>query len=145
MRASRASSKGVFGERDLGLPADADDRLARAIPLVKERARTIPELADLCIFALWRGLLTDKDRALLTDEVKDRLQRLSADLDQASDWTAAAMRARLKAFAGAEAGFGGFGPARRAILAAAAVAPALASALAALGKEASLARIAAAL
>ena len=51
------------------------------------------------------------------------------------------MHEALKWFADDEGGFGKFGPALRPILAAGAVAPDLASALAALGREESLGRI----
>jgi len=61
------------------------------------------------------------------------------------DWSAPALLAGLKSFADAEGGFGKFGPALRGVLAAGAVAPDLASALAALGQEEALARIADAL
>ena len=63
-------------------------------------------------------------------------------LSAAEDWTPAALSDRLKAFAEIEGvGFGKFGPALRGILAAGAVAPDLASALAALGCEEALARL----
>jgi len=138
----------VLERRDLDLPADFAERLARAIPLVKEAAHTIPELADLALFALRpRGSELDpKARALFTDEVTARLSRLADWLAGANDWTPAALLERLRAFAEAEGvGFGKFGPALRAILAAGAVAPDLAGALAALGREESLGRIADAL
>jgi glutamyl-tRNA synthetase len=137
----------VLRSRDLHLPADLGGRLARTIPLVKEGAKTIPELADLTLFALRpsASALDGKARALFTGEVTARLVRLADWLAAANDWTPAALLERLKAFAEAEGGFGKFGPALRAILAAGAVAPDLASALAALGREESLARIADAL
>jgi glutamyl-tRNA synthetase len=137
----------VLEGRDLDLPADYADRLARTIPLVKEGAQTIPQLADLVLFALrpGRGELDAKARPLFTDEVKARLMRLADWLAGANDWTPGALLDRLKAFAETEGGFGKFGPALRAILAAGVVAPDLASALAALGREESLGRIADAL
>jgi glutamyl-tRNA synthetase len=135
--------KEVLAKRDLTLPADMDERLARTIPLVKEGAKTIPLLADLCLFALRPSSnpLADKARGLFTDEVRDRLARLADLLREANDWTATGLAERLKAFADAEGGFGKFGPPLRAILAAGAVAPDLASALSALGRDESLRRI----
>ncbi len=137
----------VLRSREAHLPHDVAARLARTIPLVKEGAKTVLELTDLVLFALrpHDTPLADKARNLFTEEVKARLARLAANLGDAPEWTSSAMHERLKTFADAEGGFGKFGPALRAILAAGAVAPDLASALAALDRGESLARIADAL
>jgi glutamyl-tRNA synthetase len=133
----------ILRSREVHLPADFEARLSRAIPLVKEGAKTTLELADLTLFALKPRpvQLADKDKGRLTEEVKARLGRLSDMLAAAADWTSPAMHELLKSFADAEGGFGKFGPALRPILAAGAVAPDLASALCALGREESLGRI----
>ena len=133
----------VLRSRDVHLPRDFAERLARTIPLVKEGAKTILELADLVLFALKpRPIeLGEKARALFTEEVIDRIGRVAATLTLAPAWKPEPLADTLKAFAEAEGGFGKFGPALRAILAAGAVAPDLASALAALGREESLGRI----
>jgi glutamyl-tRNA synthetase len=126
------------------LPADADARLAAAIPLVKEGAKTIVELAGLAAFALKRRPLTPgaKGEALLTEEVRARLGRLAAALAHEEDWSPPALGAALRAFASNEGvGLGAFGQALRAVLSGDAGAPDLASALAALGKSESLGRI----
>jgi len=129
--------------RDVHLPHDFAARLARTIPLVKEGAKTILELADLVLFALKPRpiVLDEKARGLFTDEVKARIARLGEALNKTPSWTREPLAAELKAFAEIEGGFGKFGPALRAILAAGAVAPDLGSALAALGREESLGRI----
>ena len=134
----------VLRSRDIHLPHDFAQRLARTIPLVKEGAKTILELADLVLFALKpRPIeLDQKAVSLFTEEVRGRIVRLGAALDQAQIWKPAQLAETLKAFAENEGvGMGKFGPGLRAILAAGAVAPDLASALAALGKEESLGRI----
>jgi len=133
----------VLRSRETHLPHDFAERLARTIPLVKEGAKTTLELADLTLFALApRPITLDaKSQGLLTDEVRARLARLSEALASVDDWRQAQLFERLKAFADAEGGFGKFGPALRAILAAGHVAPDLASALAALGREESLGRV----
>jgi glutamyl-tRNA synthetase len=133
----------VLRSRDVHLPRDFAERLARTIPLVKEGAKTILELADLVLFALKpRPIeLSEKARALFTAEVIGRIGRIAAALAQASAWKPEPLAESLKAFAEAEGGFGKFGPALRAILAAGAVAPDLASALAALGRDESLGRV----
>jgi glutamyl-tRNA synthetase len=134
----------VLKSREAHIPRDAHERLARAIPLVKEGAKTILELTDLIAFALKSPpiALNDKTLGLLAEETAPRLGRLAETLMVADDWTPAALSERLKAFAEIEGvGFGKFGPALRGILAAGAVAPDLASALAALGREEALARL----
>jgi glutamyl-tRNA synthetase len=133
----------ILRSRETHLPHDHAERLARAIPLVKEGAKTTLELADLTLFALKSAPipLEDKTKALMSLEMQGRLARLAKELAGAADWSAPALLTRLKAFADAEGGFGKFGPALRGILAAGAVAPDLAGALAALGKTESLARI----
>jgi glutamyl-tRNA synthetase len=133
----------ILRSREVHLPVDFEARLARTIPLVKEGAKTTLELADLTLFALKpRPVQLDgKDKVRLNDDVTARLGRLAEQLAAAPDWTSPAMHALLKTFADAEGGFGKFGPALRPILAAGAVAPDLASALAALGRDESLGRI----
>lgn len=116
----------------------------RAIPLVKERARTIVELADQLTF-LFRVrplALDDKARGQLTDETRARLGRLAGQLAAANDWSAEALEALLKAFAESEGvGFGKFAPALRAILTGGAASPDLGRTLSALGRDESLARL----
>jgi glutamyl-tRNA synthetase len=86
--------------------------------------------------------LDQKARGLFTEEVIGRIARLASALAPTTAWKPEPLADALKAFAEAEAvGMGKFGPALRAILAAGAVAPDLASALAALGREESLGRI----
>jgi glutamyl-tRNA synthetase len=124
--------------------ADVHGRLMRVIPLVKEGAKTIVELAELCAFALKTRpfMLDERTRGLLTEETRERLQRLRDGLSEAGDWSAPGMDAALKAFAEAEGvGMGKFGPALRGVLSGGATAPDLASTLAALGRDESLGRL----
>jgi glutamyl-tRNA synthetase len=118
--------------------------LARAVPLVKEGAKTMLELADLTLFVLKsRPLdLDDKTLALLTDETRARLARLREHLAEEADWTHAALNQRLRDFATSEGvGLAKFGPALRGVLSGGAAAPDLASALSALDRDESLHRI----
>ena len=134
----------VLKGRETPLPADAEPRLLAVVPLVKDGAKTILELADLSLFALKDRPLTldEKGVALLTDETRARLSRLADDLATADDWTPPALQARLRAFSESEGvGMGKFGPALRSVLSGGAPAPDLAGALAALGAEESLGRI----
>ncbi len=70
-----------------GVIIDDDGRaaLGRAIPLVKEGAKTILELADLTVFVLERRPLTlpEKTLALLDETTRQRLSRLAASLAEA--------------------------------------------------------------
>jgi glutamyl-tRNA synthetase len=134
----------LLESRDLSLPADLDKRLTHVIPLVKEGAKTIPELADLTLFALvdTPPPLQKNAESPFTPEAIALLEGLRAVLAAANDWSAAALAAALKGFAADRGvGMGKFGPALRAILAAGAVAPDLGSALSALGPELSLKRL----
>ena len=131
--------------RGVHLPNNALARLEAAIPLVKEGAKTIPELADLTVFVLKpRPLALDaKTQQVLTDpETWGRMDRLNAKLEGAQAWNPAALAAELKDFAAAEGvGLGKIGPGLRGILSGGAPAPDLAGALAALGREESLGRL----
>jgi glutamyl-tRNA synthetase len=129
--------------RGRGLAADVP-ALARTIPLVKEGAKTILELADLTVFALERRPLTldPKTVGLLTDETRARLSRLREALSRHDDWTHDALAQALRDFAEAEGvGMGKFGPALRGVLSGGTPAPDLASCLTALGPDESLGRL----
>jgi glutamyl-tRNA synthetase len=130
--------------RDLALPPDAEARLLASIPLVKDGAKTIVELADRSLFALKQRPLTldEKGLALLTEETRALLARLAVALAEETDWTPLALTARLRAFAAAEGvGLGKFGAALRSSLSGGAPAPDLASLLTALGRTESLGRL----
>lgn len=134
----------VFATRGDPLDDAGKAHALRAIPLVKERAKTIVELADQLAFVYRvRPLaLDDKARGQLTDEVRARLLRLRARLASGNDWGAEALEALLKAFAESEGvGFGKFAPTLRAILTGGAASPDLGRTLSALGREESLARL----
>jgi len=129
-----------------GEPVHADKReaLARAIPLVKDAAKTILELADLTVFVLKTRplVLDDKTVGLLTEETRGRLDRLRQTLDGAPEWTKPALEQVLRDFAQSEGvGLGKIGPALRGVLSGGAPAPDLASALTALAREESLGRL----
>jgi glutamyl-tRNA synthetase len=120
-------------------------RLERVIGLVKEAAQTIPQLADLCVFALKdRALdLDDKTKGLLDDAGRGRLARLIDHFSQSDTaWTRGALEPELRVFAAAEGvGLGKIGPLLRGVLSGGAPAPDLAGALAALGRDEALGRV----
>jgi glutamyl-tRNA synthetase len=126
------------------LTAPQREVLVRTIPLVRDGAKTMLQLADAVVFALReRPLeLPEKQQALLNDETLARLSRLRASLSAATDWTVPALEALIRSFAESEGvGIGKFGPALRALLSGGSPAPDLAGALVALGREESFARL----
>ncbi len=119
-------------------------RLQRAMPFVKDRARTLLELADQTVFVLKvRPLaLDDKARALLSGETAVRIGRIRARLALFESWDVFALEAELKAFAEDEGvGFGKIGPPMRAALTGGSSSPDIARILAALGREDALGRL----
>ncbi len=135
--------------RGPGLDGEALARLARTVPLVRDGAQTVLQLADLTAFATARRplALDAKAQALLTEEARDRLARLRAALETyAGAWTPAELEPAIRAFAASEGvGIGKFGAALRAALGGGAPVPDLASGLAALGRDEALGRLADAL
>jgi glutamyl-tRNA synthetase len=119
-------------------------RLQAAIPFVKDRARTLLDLADQTAFALkTRPLqLDEKARGLLTGETTERLIRLRTRLGLFQSWDVFALEAELKVFAEEEGvGFGKIGPPMRAALTGGAASPDIARTLCALGREEALGRL----
>jgi glutamyl-tRNA synthetase len=126
------------------LPTDVLERLVHVVPLVKEGAATIQELAGLSLFALKERPfdLDENTLSLLSDETRDRLKRLTDALSLAASWSVPDLTSLLKTFAESEGvGMGKFGPALRGVLSGGTPAPDLASALTALGRDESLGRL----
>ncbi|MDQ1153339.1 glutamate--tRNA ligase [Brevundimonas sp. SORGH_AS_0993] len=131
-------------QRGRGLQPDDEDRLRRAMPFVKDRAKTILELADQTEFVLKARPLAfdDKARVLLSGETLERLGRLRDRLALFQSWDVFALEAELKAFAEDEGvGFGKIGPAARTALTAGSTSPDIARILSALGRQESLGRL----
>jgi glutamyl-tRNA synthetase len=125
--------------------AEGDEtRLTRAMPFVKDRAKTLLDLADQTVFVLRRRPLVPDDKAAsqLTPEALDRLLRLRARLALFESWDVFALEAELKSFAEDEGvGFCKIGPATRAALTGGAASPDIARTLSALGREEALGRL----
>ncbi len=118
--------------------------LARAIPVLKGRAKTLAELAEQSRFLLARRPLTlnEPAKALITAEFKASLARLQQRLATETIWTHGILGGLLKAFATDEGvGLGQIGPGLRAALTGGTPAPDLGQALELLGREEALARI----
>ncbi|MES2342023.1 MAG: glutamate--tRNA ligase [Pseudomonadota bacterium] len=120
------------------------DILHRTIPLVRDGAKTLLELADAVVFALKRRPLElpEKTLALLTSETRERFARLRHNLAGQADWDVVTLEAALRGFAESEGvGLGKIGPALRGVLSGGSPAPDLAGALVSLGKAESLGRL----
>ncbi|MBO9517383.1 MAG: glutamate--tRNA ligase [Porphyrobacter sp.] len=118
--------------------------LTEAMPVLKTRARDMNELADGAAFLFKsRPLpLTEQAQALLTDESRALLSRISANLSTEEGWTTEALEANLKAYAEAQGlGLGKLAQPLRAALTGQTTSPGIFDVLALLGKEESLARI----
>ncbi|MBN8608333.1 MAG: glutamate--tRNA ligase [Caulobacterales bacterium] len=127
------------------LSAGARNTLSQAVPVLKKRAKTLPDLADQARFVLASRPLALDERAksLMKDDFKERLRRLHTKLAAEPDWDQAALGSALKAFATDEGvGLGQIGPGLRAALTGGSPAPDLGQALELLGREEALARIA---
>lgn len=134
----------VHLQRGRALAEDDEVRLQRAMPFVKERPKTVLELADQTEFVLkTRPLVLDeKASTLLTGETLERLDRLRDRLALFQSWDVFALEAELKGFAESESvGFGKIGPPVRAALTAGSASPDIAKTLAALGRDESLGRL----
>jgi glutamyl-tRNA synthetase len=127
------------------LSASARDALVRAVPVLKKRAKTLPDLADQSAFLLANRplALDEKAKSLMKDDFKERLRRLHTKLAAEPMWENAVLGSALKAFATDEGvGLGQIGPGLRAALTGGSPAPDLGQALELLGREEALARIA---
>ena len=129
-----------------GLDAAAvAERIRALMPGLKERAKTLAELADSAAFLARRLPLTfeDKAQALLTPEAKASLPKLASVLDQ-TDWTAPSLDAALRSYAEAAGQkLGKVAQPLRAALTGSTMSPPIDQTLAALGRDEALARIAA--
>ena len=126
------------------LQPDDEARLLRAMPFVKDRAKTIAELADQTAFVLQaRPLaLNEKSVGLLQGDGGKRISRLRERLALFQSWDVFALEAELKVFAEEEGvGFGKIGPSMRAALTGGSASPDIARTLCALGRDESLGRL----
>jgi glutamyl-tRNA synthetase len=134
----------ILKSRDVHLRQGDAALIERAIPFVRDGAKTTLELADAVLFVLkTRPLeLTEKTLGLLTGETRGRLSRLRQALAGVDDWGVSSLEATIRSFAEREGiGLGKIGPQLRGILAGTASAPDLAGTMTALGRDESFGRI----
>ncbi|MEM9196361.1 MAG: glutamate--tRNA ligase, partial [Pseudomonadota bacterium] len=127
------------------LPVDAarDTMLASALPAMRDRSKTLNDLAEMSHFLLGsRPFLPDEKAArLLTEEACASLVRLTERLQHAS-WTVAGLETETKAFAEAEdLKLGKIAQPLRAALTGRTVSPPIFDVMAILGRDETLARL----
>ncbi|MCT2399517.1 glutamate--tRNA ligase [Novosphingobium mangrovi (ex Huang et al. 2023)] len=129
------------------LEGDADpDLLTRAMPVLKVRAKDLNDLAEgaAFLFAKRPLAMTEKAQGLLTDEARGRLAAIHERLSGESEWNLEGLEANLKAMAEElELGLGKLAQPLRAALTGQTTSPGIFDVLVLLGREESLARIAA--
>jgi glutamyl-tRNA synthetase len=134
------------GRPGLTLDSVARSRILDLMPTLKDRAKTVRELADNAAF-LCRDTAPEADakaQAMLTPENRDLLREVSTAL-AATDFTRAAIDTALRDFATSTGRkLGAVAQPLRAALTGSLMSPPIDATLAALGREAALARIAAA-
>jgi glutamyl-tRNA synthetase len=120
--------------------------LARAMPELKVRAKDLNDLAEGAAFLFAKRPLdlTEKAAKILDDDARERLAQVHARLSNESDWTIEALEASLKAMAEElELGLGKLAQPLRAALTGQTTSPGIFDVLVLLGRDESLARIAA--
>jgi len=133
-------------EQDLGHPLDgtANDRLRKGLLGLKQRAKTIIELADNAAFyARSRPLvMTEKAQALLNEQSRGVLAQLNGRIGQIDDWNEASVEAAVRAFAEAnDLKLGKVAQPLRAALTGSTTSPGIFEVAAVLGKSETLGRI----
>jgi glutamyl-tRNA synthetase len=122
------------------------DLLARAMPVLKVRAKDLNELAAGAAFLFaQRPLAIDpKAEALLSDESRDLLRQIKARIEPLNDWTLEGLESSLKEMAEElSLGLGKLAQPLRAALTGQTTSPGIFDVLELLGRDESLARIAA--
>jgi glutamyl-tRNA synthetase len=135
----------LAGRPDLTLDDVAAARIRTLMPGLKERAKTLVELADSAAFLARRAplALDAKAAALLNDDAKSVLRGVATAL-AATDFSQTAVDAALRGFAeSAGRKLGQVAQPLRAALTGSTVSPGIDATLVALGREEALARIAA--
>ena len=118
--------------------------LTQAMPVLKPRAKTTHELVEGAAFLFAKRPLemTEKAAALLDDEGRQRLARVSDELRRQNDWTIEALEASTKALAETlGVGLGKLAQPMRAALTGTTTSPGIFDVLVLLGRDESLARL----
>jgi glutamyl-tRNA synthetase len=120
------------------------DRLAAALPSLKERAKTLADLAAGALYLiLRRPIVPDaKSKAVLDDATRSALGELIPRLAEVSEWSAPATEAVVRSFAEAKGlKLGKIAQPLRAALTGQSVSPPIFDVLAVLGRDEALSRL----
>jgi glutamyl-tRNA synthetase len=134
----------ILSTRGVAVGATAHANLVAAMPGLKERAKTLVELADATYYltATRPLVLDDKAQKLITPEARAMLAEIAAVLSAALDWSAPALETAVKALAEAKGWkLGNAAQPLRAALTGRTTSPGIFDVLAVLGRDESLARI----
>ena len=145
IRAADDARLAALAAQRIGPAADVA-LLEQAMPVLKTRARDMIELADGAMFLFRQRPLEmdEKAAALLDDEARARLAVIATRLEAETDWTIEPLEANLKAYAeDLGVGLGKLAQPLRAALTGQTTSPGIFDVLVLLGREESLARIAA--
>lgn len=128
----------------ISLDAAASERLLRAMPEFKLRAKTTIELAENTVFLVLKRplILSDKAEKQLDAEARSMLSDLHQSLDSASDWTSEVLETIVRDFADTKGlKFGKVAQPLRAALTGGASSPGIFDVLIILGRDESLGRL----
>ncbi|MEO1609455.1 MAG: glutamate--tRNA ligase [Pseudomonadota bacterium] len=120
------------------------DRFIVALPVLKERATTLIELAEAGSFLIAKRPIMPDDKAsrILSDEARQHLAALADHLSELDEWKHETIEKSVREFIQAEGlKLGKIGPAIRAALTGTTVSPPIFEMLAALGRDEALGRI----
>ncbi len=120
-------------------------RLSRLMPQLKERAKTLLDIANNCNFLIARRplSLTENAKKLLDCKIKEMLWELSQELSTSDLWSVESLEASIREFADKKAiKFGKVAQPLRAALTGGQRSPGIFDVMTALGREESLGRIA---
>ncbi len=125
--------------------ANAKARVSAAMPILTPRAKTLGELADAASFLVARpSNLTPKAAKILDPAARELLGQLLSSLETCEIWDEEALEAAVRAFAeAADVKLGAVAQPLRAALTGSHASPGIFEVMALLGREESLARIAA--
>jgi glutamyl-tRNA synthetase len=134
----------VLAKRGQQMGDTVKAQIRAAVPFLKERAKTILELADQCGFILTPRPLTFDEKAvtLLNPDARARIGDVCNTLATIGNWSHADIKDTIAAYAAREGiGFGKIGPLLRTALTGGKTAPDLGVTMEILGREESLARL----
>ncbi|MET0281319.1 MAG: glutamate--tRNA ligase [Steroidobacteraceae bacterium] len=127
----------------LGVTSDDETLLAGVVEASRERAKTMKEMAQACLFFFREPVMDEKAAAKhLGPESKALLGELGAAFIATGEWTAPALHTLLQEFAAARSlGLGKVAQPLRVVLSGGTVSPPIDATLALLGRERVLARL----